>query len=259
MSQQYDTLSEQYDGVKLLPVGLAEQATVLTALPDLAGASVLDVGTGTGFYPRLFTRMGARHVVGVDTSPTMIAQARRIEVSTRLGISYEIHDATTLPTLGEFDVVTAVWLLGYAEDEHALDRMLANLTANLADGATLVALVPNPDFAWDRLDACSRYGLTIAATDVARGRQGSVVTFHTDPPFTIEGRTWPPGAIESALRRAGLTVLRRHPVSVPADTSDGHGHDYWADLMTNPTFAVFSGVRAGLRPGSTTAHRSPRR
>lgn len=243
MSGQYDdALSERYDGVKLLPIGLAEQASLLAALPELDGASVLDVGCGTGFYPRLFRRQGARRVVGVDAASAMIAQARRIEEQEPLGITYDVHDATTLPPLGEFELVTAVWLLGYAEDEVALDRMVANLTANLAAGARLVALVPNPDFDWNRLDALPRYGASVTPTGVVNGRPGSTVTLHCDPPVTISGYSWPPGVIEAALERAGLVDLRRHPVCPPTHGGD---EDYWADLLANPTFAVFSAARPG--------------
>ncbi len=66
MPDQYDAIGALYERVKSLPVGLVEQATLLAALPDLAGRSVLDVGTGTGFYPRTFKRLGAGRVVGVD-------------------------------------------------------------------------------------------------------------------------------------------------------------------------------------------------
>jgi SAM-dependent methyltransferase len=129
MPDQYDAIGELYERVKSLPVGLVEQSTLLAALPDLNGDSVLDVGTGTGFYPRIFKRLGAGRVVGVDSSREMITYARRIEEFEPVGIAYEVHDGGALPKLGEFDIVTAVWLLGYAEGVDALDRMIANLMA----------------------------------------------------------------------------------------------------------------------------------
>jgi len=243
VSQQYDAIGELYERAKHLPVGLAERGTLLAALPDLTGRSVLDVGTGTGFYPRLFKRLGAGPVVGVDSSPEMVAYARRVEQRDRLGISYALHDAAALPKLGEFDVVTAVWLLGYAPSEAALDGMLARLVANLANGGTLVVLVPNPDLDWDRLDVYPRYGLSVATTEVSAGRQGYSVHIDGEPPIDFEGFAWPPGVVEPALARAGLTGVRRHPVSVPADAVADHAQGYWADLLASPTFAVFTATR----------------
>src|SRR5436190_305850 len=65
---QYDVIGQLYERIKTLPVGLAEQGTLFAVLPDLKGKSVLDVGTGTGWYPRQYKAMGASEVVGVDAS-----------------------------------------------------------------------------------------------------------------------------------------------------------------------------------------------
>lgn len=243
MTQQYDAIGELYERTKHLPVGVAERGTLVSALPDLAGGSVLDVGAGTGFYPRLFKRLGAARVTGVDASPEMIAYAPLVEEREPLGIAYEVQDAAALPKLGEFDVVTAVWLLGYAPGEAALDGMLANLVANLAEGGTLVALVPNPELDWDGLDIFPRYGLTAAKTASSEGRQGYSVHIDGEPPIDFEGFSWPPGVLEAAFACAGLTGVRRHPVTIPEDALAERGADYWADLLANPTFGVFTAAK----------------
>lgn len=243
MTGQYDAIGQLYERAKHLPVGLAEQGTLLAALPDLAGRSVLDVGTGTGFYPRLFKGLGAAAVTGVDASTEMVAYARSVEEREPLGISYEVHDAATLPRLGEFDVVVAVWLLGYAPGETALDAMLARLLTNVAGGGTLVALVPNPEIDWDRLDIYPRYGISAAKTEVSEGRQGYAVHIDGEPPIDFVGFSWPPGVLERAFARAGLTEVRRHPVTIPAGALAEQGPDYWADLVANPTFGVFTATK----------------
>jgi SAM-dependent methyltransferase len=240
MTGQYDAIGQLYERAKRLPVGVAERGTLLAALPDLAGRSVLDVGTGTGFYPRLYKQLGAARVTGVDASPEMVAYARQVEEREPLGISYEVHDAAALPKLGEFDVVTAVWLLGYAPGEAALDGMLARLVANLAAGGTLVALVPNPELDWDGLDIYPRYGISAAKTEMSEGRQGYAVHIDGEPPIDFVGFSWPPGVLEPAFARAGLGGVRRHPVTIPADALAERGADYWADLVANPTFGVLT-------------------
>jgi SAM-dependent methyltransferase len=243
MPDQYDVIGALYERTKALPVGRAEQGTLLAAMPDLDGRSVLDVGTGTGFYPRIYKRSGAARVVGVDSSPEMVTYARRVEEREPLGIEYEVLDGGTLPQLGEFDVVTAIWLLGYAEGVPALDRMLAGLVANVAPGGTFLALTPNPDLDWDRLDELRPYGLAAEKTDVSAGRQGYAVHIDGDPPFDFVGFSWPPGVIEPALTRSGLGDVRRHPVEVPEPALAEHGDGYWDELERNPTFAVFSASR----------------
>ena len=114
-----------------------------------------------------------------------------------------VYDGSSLPTLGQFDVVTAVWLLGYAPGVAALDQMLTHLVANVAPGGTLVALVPNPELDWDGLDIYPQYGISARMTEESAGRQGYLVHIAGDPPFEFEGFAWPPGVLEPALRRAG--------------------------------------------------------
>ncbi|MEV8443470.1 class I SAM-dependent methyltransferase [Actinosynnema sp. NPDC051121] len=235
---QYDALGELYERTKHIPTGLAERATFLSSLPDLRGRSVLDVACGTGFYPREFRRLGAEQVVGVDSAAEMVAHAREVEHRAPLGIAYHRHDADTLPVLGVFDVVTAIWLLGYAEDEAALDRMVGNLRANLAPGGTLAVLVPNPDADWDVLADYGRYGYEVVRTGPLRTRQPVVVRVLGDPPFDFDSFYWPGDAFEAALGRAGLRDVTRHPTVVP---DDGRGEEFWGPLRRSPSFAVFTG------------------
>jgi toxoflavin synthase len=240
---QYDVIGQLYERTKTLPVGLAEQGTLFAALPDLKAKSVLDVGTGTGFYPRKYKALGASDVVGVDASTEMITYAKRVEEQQGLGIRYEVDTGGALPKLGDFDVVTAIWLLGYAEGVDALDAMLRNLLANLAPGGTFVALTPNPELDWDALAGYGRYGLTAEKTEESYGRQGYAVHIPGDPPFDFVGFHWPPGVIEGALDRAGLKEIHRQPVTIPEDELAEHGAAYWAELIANPTFAVYRGIR----------------
>ncbi|GAA4528648.1 class I SAM-dependent methyltransferase [Amycolatopsis samaneae] len=243
MPDQYDVLNARYEEVKRIPIGLAETATVLAALPDPAGRSVLDVGCGTGFYPRLFRRAGAGRVIGVDASREMIAHAQRAEERDPYGISYEALDARTLPVLGTFDIVTSIWLLGYAEHEAELDAMLAGMTANLRPDGTLVVLFPNPEADWETLAGYARYGLHVVPSGEVGGRTRTTVHVDTDPPFEFESFFWPPGVVEAALGRAGLTGLRRQPVTVPPDAAAERGEQFWRTVREMPTFAVYRGVR----------------
>jgi SAM-dependent methyltransferase len=232
---QYDALGQTYERTKYIPTGLAEQATFLAALPELTGKSVLDVACGTGFYPRQFIQRGATTVVGVDSAQEMVAYARLVEQRAPLGIVYHQYDATDLPALGTFDVVTAVWLLGYAPDDTALDQMIANLKANLAAGGTLAVLIPNPDVDWDVMADYGRYGYVVTKSGSTNGiRQPVVVHVLGDPPFEFDSFFWPAGAIDGALARGGLTEVTRAPTVVPDE------REFWADLKRSPSFAVYT-------------------
>ncbi|SDL10902.1 Methyltransferase domain-containing protein [Lentzea albidocapillata subsp. violacea] len=239
---QYDALGAIYERAKHIPTGLAERATLLSAVGDLLGRSVLDVACGTGFYARLFHDLGATKVVGVDSAGEMIGYARHVEEREPRGITYEQHDATDLPVLGEFDVVTAVWLLGYADDESAMDAMIANLTANLAPDGRLVVLVPNPDADWDLLAQYGRYGYEVTRTGPMNVKQPVSVHVLGDPPFDFDSFYWERGVFDGALTRAGLEVTRE-PAVTPVDD---RGEEFWGPLRQSPSFAAFSAVR-GVR------------
>ncbi|EWM17785.1 methyltransferase [Kutzneria sp. 744] len=236
--EQYDALGQTYERAKHIPTGLAEQATFMAALPDLAGKSVLDVACGTGFYPRRFVDLGASRVIGVDSSEEMVAYANYVERREPRGISYRKEDAATLPVLGRFDVVTAVWLLGYADDPAALDRMAANLAANLAPGGDLVVVVPNPDADFAVLAGpYGRYGYQVIRTGSETIRTPVSVRVLDEPAFAFDSFYWPVGAFDGALRRAGLVEITRAPTVPPADD---RGAEFWADLLRSPSFAVFT-------------------
>ncbi|GAB2829563.1 class I SAM-dependent methyltransferase [Lentzea nigeriaca] len=239
--EQYDALGAIYERAKHIPTGLAERATLLSAVGDLRGKSVLDVACGTGFYARLFHDLGATRVVGVDSAGEMIGYARHVEAREPRGIIYEQHDATTLPVLGEFDVVTAVWLLGYADDEPALDAMIDNLEANLAPGGRLVVLVPNPDADWDLLSQYGRYGYEITPTGPMNLKQPVRVHVLGEPSFDFDSFYWERGVFEAALTRAGLTEVTRRPAVTP---DDERGDEFWGPLRKSPSFAVLTALRA---------------
>jgi ubiquinone/menaquinone biosynthesis C-methylase UbiE len=80
----------------------------------LDGQRVQDLACGFSFYTRLLKQHSAAQVIGVDISPEMIRLAREYEQKEPLSIAHQVGDAVTLPQLGPFDLVTAVYLLTYA-------------------------------------------------------------------------------------------------------------------------------------------------
>jgi tRNA (mo5U34)-methyltransferase len=83
------------------------------ALPaDLTGQTVLDIGCNAGFYAFEMKRRGAKRVVGIDSDPRYLAQARL--ASEVLGHEIELHqmDVYSIADLGEqFDLVIFMGVL----------------------------------------------------------------------------------------------------------------------------------------------------
>lgn len=57
---------------------------------DLTGRSVLDIGCNAGFYAMEMARRGAARVVGIDSDPRYLAQARL--AADEAGIDLELHE-----------------------------------------------------------------------------------------------------------------------------------------------------------------------
>lgn len=61
--------------------------------------------------------------MGVDLSGEMIRAARSQEEVERLGVEYVVGDAGALDRLGDFEIVTGIHLLHYANSREHLKEM----------------------------------------------------------------------------------------------------------------------------------------
>jgi malonyl-CoA O-methyltransferase len=136
LKTQFDALAPQWEGM-LGPEALAPLAAAFDRL-ESPPARVLDVGTGTGKAARLVAeRFPAAEVLGVDLSPEMVDQARRLlppESSPRL--RFEVADASALPVRSEaFDLVVLLNMIPFFDE-------LGRVTA--PGGTVVVAHVSGP-------------------------------------------------------------------------------------------------------------------
>jgi len=98
---------------------LVEQPALRALLPPLAGATVLDMGCGTGGLTAYCAGQGAARVVAADISEKMLAAAR--ERNAHPNIEYvraAIEDLSFAPRT--FDVVVSSFAVHYIQDYAAL-------------------------------------------------------------------------------------------------------------------------------------------
>jgi ubiquinone/menaquinone biosynthesis C-methylase UbiE len=109
----------------------------------LQGARVCDLCCGEGYVGRRLVECGAREVVGVDLSPTLIKTARHRARSPNL--SYVVNDAQSLGSFpdGAFDVVVSQMAMMDIADNR---RMFAAVRRVIADGAPFVFSMLHPCF-----------------------------------------------------------------------------------------------------------------
>ncbi len=87
------------------------------------GEAVLDIGCGDGrLTAALAQRVPRGRVVGVDSSPEMIAAARETQQPLHPNLSFQRVDATALPFRAEFDLVFSTSALHWVKDHLAVLR-----------------------------------------------------------------------------------------------------------------------------------------
>lgn len=79
---------------------------------DLSGCTVLDIGCNAGFYSMEMKRRGASRVLGIDSDPEYLAQARFAADVTGLDIEFRELSVYDVARLGErFDIVLFMGVL----------------------------------------------------------------------------------------------------------------------------------------------------
>jgi SAM-dependent methyltransferase len=151
------------------------------------GTRVLDVGCGIGRWSRLLAARGA-DVVGVDLSPTMVAQAR--ERAAAAGVAgrcrFAVTDLARLDLGERFDLVLGVTVLQHILDPDAFRAALSAMSEHLAPGGRMVLLEAAPTAAVSRCDSTvfmARHRDTYLDLIRACGLEVSAITGVDPAPF----------------------------------------------------------------------------
>ena len=135
----YSGLPRSVDGLEAAP----EWPSLRALLPDLAGAHVLDLGCGFGWFCRFAREKGAAQVLGLDVSENMLARAR--EMTRDEAITYRRGDLEKLEVRSKdgapFGLVYSSLTLHYVVD---LAGLLATVHRLLVPGGRFVASVEHP-------------------------------------------------------------------------------------------------------------------
>ena len=230
---QYDHIGSKYNEYsRTATLKQAERYTFFRMVGALDGQCVMDLACGFGYYTRLLKQHGAAQVIGVDISPEMIRLAREHEQKEPRGITYQVCDAVTLPHLGPFDLVTAVYLLNYAPSQDQLFSMFRSAYDNLVAGGRFIAYTINPDFTLNKPNS-TKYGVTILRETHEAGRYVCDAEFVTHPPTPFSYYRWSQATYESAIKEAGFRAFAWHPSEVAPGDIAHYGEAYWHDFHDN--------------------------
>jgi len=232
MVAQYDDIAEPYQKLtKSHKVSRIVEYTFLGHLGDISGKSVLDLACGEGHYTRKIKRLGASRVVGVDISEGMLELAMKQEVEDPLGIEYMLSAAQELGKIGDFDMVTAVYLLNYAQTKEQLLKMCQTAYDNLKPGERFIAVNCNLEAKGAEYppDAFKQYGCSSiqvsqplqegAVIKITMAAGGEEVQFDN---YYLSKETY-----EWAIRTAGFKTINWHKLILPPEIEQEDGKDFW--------------------------------
>jgi 2-polyprenyl-3-methyl-5-hydroxy-6-metoxy-1,4-benzoquinol methylase len=202
---------------------------------DVAGARLLDLGCGAGYFARAMAERGAT-VTGIDLSPRLLEHARRAGGP----VEYRLLDAAAIADAfapGSFDVVTSCLAL---QDMPDPKHVLAAVAAVLQPGGRAIVSTEHP---------CTAMPHRQWQRDAAGGKQALAVDryFERGPvsydwsgwlyPFTTAALHVPLEDWFAWFRAAGLFV---HALREPAPSPESIArHPELADAARVPYFVLY--------------------
>lgn len=119
-------------------------------------------------------------------------------------------DATVLPPLGAFDLVTAIYLLNYATSKDQLLGMCRSAYDHLVPGGRFVAYTVNPAYTFSKPNG-AKYGSYFRRLTPEEDRYVCDGEFVTEPPTPYQCCQWSREAHEEAIKEAGFRTFAWYP------------------------------------------------
>ena len=239
ISDQYNPIGETFQAIapKLLLRESLLTPAFIAEVGDVSGLSCLDLACGDGYYTRMLKHAGAARVVGADISDKMISLAEAKEQKDHDGIEYIASDVTDLAGRGEFDLVTAVFLLHYAKTKEELSAMCRAIAASTSPNGRFITINTNPEFP---IREDHKYSFSRVAAEPLQ--EGSVLTLsHYDGDtlkYSFDFYHWSKETYESSLREAGFNHIEWSVPEISQEAIEKFGDDFWQDYRQQPNHSI---------------------
>jgi SAM-dependent methyltransferase len=156
VKNDYDEQASLYNILMKWPFGVLESQLFASAVQSdgiCKGASVLDLGGGTGLRARQALEAGAKRVDVVDISDEMMAVGKK-DAETFLGQEHStllrwFHGDASKPLFGEdgvsglsppYDVVLANWIFDHVDNVTVLEALWRNISVAVRPGGLFVGV-----------------------------------------------------------------------------------------------------------------------
>ena len=219
----------------------AYEPTVKHHVGDLRRKRVLDLACGEGVSSRMMRELGATEVIGVDLSEELIRKARQKGGEIR----YLVRDCINgdLSELGNFDAVTAIMLLHYAESENQLRGAIRNIHRTLVPKGVCSALIVNPDTLETGYE---NYGIRLSR---AKSEGEPVLTelhdFNWDKFCEFTDYAWRRETYDRIFQEEGFET-EWLPGIVSKEGVQEYGEEFWKDYLENPIYMMIKAKKVKI-------------
>ncbi|KAJ0116975.1 methyltransferase-like protein [Diaporthe amygdali] len=249
---QYEKVVTTYDSILQTAVRRCDTANLLHTLGSVEGKRILDLATGTGFFARTLSKLGAKHVNGVDVSQSMLEAARKVtEDDPQIPegvVEYELGDVFKPLTLLNYteascDLVTGAWCLNYAGDQAMMDQALQNIAKYLRPGGRFVGVIPNDNMPWLHEDE-NYYGFSYKKIDSVKDGKVCKLTLHAkEQPVSFNAYMLNHCVFETAAKSAGLADITLANPTVKPKFEGAEDEDYWDSFLARPLFTIMTAAK----------------
>lgn len=170
-------------------------------LENLAGKRVLDVGSGTGHLSKLFSKLGAREIHGIEPAH------KNVEISKKLYPEMKVTEQAFEEARSEqpFDVVVVVMAFEHMRN---LDSAFQKLSQFVRPNGSLYIVVGDKEY-----HTTERFGYELGVEDLGHGE---VATSTKRPYGTMHDIFRPISNFVEAAEKAGF-VLKKQIALVPTE------------------------------------------
>lgn len=267
---QYEHLAAIYDSGLQVPIRRCDTANFLAAIEPIQGSKVLDLATGTGYFARRMSRLGAARVVGVDVSEGMLQVAQRLSSDDSLvsgGVHYVLGDVFGVLSLreeekekeeeeaeevkrsgyvsgeGTFDLVTGVWCLNYAGNRDMMQIAWQNIARFLKPGGRFVGIVPG-NLVENLRDNEVYYGFSYERLEEVEDGWLAKKTINAEQgPFSFKAYLLNEDVYRGAAEAAGMRDVRIDKPQVVPELQGDEKEDFWEEFLAKPIFKVMTAVK----------------
>ncbi len=232
---QYDKINKAY--LKLIETPLRKYVyeptfnKLLLIAKNKFGANfngkILDAATGEGRYARKMKKFGASEVLGVDISKKMInlANSRTDEN----GVEFKVGDLTSEEKWGEFDVVTAVFLLHYSKSKKELLNMCKTIYKNLKNGGVFICINSNPFSPQERDNKKFGEIREVIGKKKDEGSKVKVTLLNGKAKISFIRYFLKPSTYNWAFKTAGFRIIKWYSPIISEEGIKKYGNGFWRD------------------------------